>query len=80
MVTRDVFVPLDDKGCHSERSEESGEKAGTTDREQGYFAFCCISMNYKKLMFTVPLPVPDFVNAYPKSRQRTEVRYVDAVS
>ena len=28
MVTRDVFVPLDDKGCHSERSEESGEKAG----------------------------------------------------
>ena len=23
---------------------------------------------------------PDFVNAYPKSRQRTEVRYVDAVS
>ena len=25
-------------------------------------------------------PAPDFVNAYPKSRQRTEVRYVDAVS
>ena len=25
-------------------------------REQGYFALCCISMNYKKLMFVVLCP------------------------
>ena len=29
------------------------EKAGTTDREQGYFALCCISMDYKNAMFAV---------------------------
>ena len=29
----------------------------TTDREQGYFVLCCISINYKKLMFAVPMPV-----------------------
>ena len=29
------------------------KKGGTTDREQGNFALCCVSVDYKKLVFAV---------------------------
>ena len=41
----------------SVQDDKSGfVQGGTADREQGYFALCCISVNYKKLMFAVLCP------------------------
>ena len=55
-----VFV-YGDKECLSElplpvflsAAKNLEKKGGTTDREQGYFALRCVSVDYKKLMFAV---------------------------